>query len=650
MSQSASSDLFASNIAALRSICHTALVDAVLALPAHQAIQGGDPLTPLQRADGTHLYAHSPEENATAQILDFRKSPTRFFTTMRSVPPDSQQVSHSAMRKILSGMQGQFLNAEPDPSAGHMICLGIGSGHHIPILLDGFPFFDLIVLEPNLGYFLHSLYSIDWAGIIAELQSRGGTLTVLAGRSPLELAQAAVLPIRSKHFAMLDGMYVFVHYRDDAMERTIAELKSLLPVIEGNDGFFEDEQIMLRQAVETETEFDHYLLYDKTDRGLKEIPVFVVGAGPSLDDTIADIKRNRDNVVLMSCSTSLRPLLKAGLIPDFHAEVENTEDAATIVQDAASDFDISQIVLLATNTVRADVLQPFERKVLYWREAVVPSRLFSSHEEHLNLAGPTAANLAIRAGVSMGFYEFYLFGIDMGARDPSQHHASDSIYYDRDDAYWTSGAQMEPFTLPIPGNMRETVYTNRSFLFCKMFFDRLFQLFPNHFFFNCADGARFDCCPPISSKDVTALPPAQSRAAFVQNCLDQMDNIGAGQAITPALLSRYHAYLEAWFEEAFAITNAVTVASTQTLIQRFQPILAPASSDNSYSVDAAAKGLLTGTVLSILQFGYFLERRVDQAEREKFQTLFRAAFVDALSDMKVQSLRLADELISLTSE
>ena len=48
----------------------------------------------------------------------------------------------------------------------------------------------------------------------------------------------------------------------------------------------------------------------------------IVGAGPSLDDSLAALARSRDRAVVLAADTALRPLLAAGIRPDIVAAVD----------------------------------------------------------------------------------------------------------------------------------------------------------------------------------------------------------------------------------------------------------------------------------------------------------------------------------------
>ena len=596
--------LLARNLDILRRMGNADIADRVAAMPA--ALAPGVFLRP----DGSALYQPDERTYVAAQLHEFAATPKRHFLSIRGAPHASPQIAHRAMREMMEGLQGRSINPLPDLDSGFLLSFGLGRGGHLMPLVENFSFQDFIVLEPNLDYIRRCLRETDWSELADTLQRRDMRLHLLHDPDPVELARRILVPIRSRNLPRLDGMFVFTHYRDTTMDPVIAEVQTILPIIEANDGFFEDEQKMLKHAVVNCLTNPHHVLFDKAGRSLKEIPVFVAGAGPSLDDSLEDIRRNRENVILVSCSTSLRPLLANGLKPDFHVEVENTADCLTIVEDAAGMHDLSDIIFLGTNTVPPEVPAHFGHSILYWRETVVPSRLFSTLDQHLNLAGPSVANLAIRAFLSMGFYEFYLFGIDMGSRDPSQHHSKSSIYYDRQDDYWNSGARMEPFAIPQPGNMRDTVYTNASFLLCKLYLDRLFLYFRNHFFFNCSDGVRLARAPAVNPKQINAMTPETPRATLIHACLSELENSDPGRHVPVERLQAYAGKLEDWFDEALSVAGSERLGTSRDLAGAFQPLLGFSSTEALFSVDSAAKGMCTGTVGSILQFGHFLERRL----------------------------------------
>ncbi len=62
--------------------------------------------------------------------------------------------------------------------------------------------------------------------------------------------------------------------------------------------------------------------YQLVDVIPRDIPAIVVAAGPSLDKNIQDLKLAQNKAFIIAVDTALRPLLKAGIVPDMFAMVD----------------------------------------------------------------------------------------------------------------------------------------------------------------------------------------------------------------------------------------------------------------------------------------------------------------------------------------
>jgi len=54
-------------------------------------------------------------------------------------------------------------------------------------------------------------------------------------------------------------------------------------------------------------------------------PAFVVGAGPSLDRNVEELRRAQGRSIILACDTAFKPLLKAGVRPDFVLSIDGSE-------------------------------------------------------------------------------------------------------------------------------------------------------------------------------------------------------------------------------------------------------------------------------------------------------------------------------------
>lgn len=96
------------------------------------------------------------------------------------------------------------------------------------------------------------------------------------------------------------------------------------------------------------------------------VPALVVGAGPSLDRNIANIAHYRDRVVVIAADTSLRPLLAAGIEPDFVVATDPTETNARHLTDLPP---CDRTHLVAEGSVDPESLPHFEGRTFFFRIA-----------------------------------------------------------------------------------------------------------------------------------------------------------------------------------------------------------------------------------------------------------------------------------------
>lgn len=90
----------------------------------------------------------------------------------------------------------------------------------------------------------------------------------------------------------------------------------------------------------------------------------VTGAGPSLDRLLPKIKNHRDSLIIVAVDTSLRPLLAAGIDPDFVVAVDPSEVNARHLVDVGRE---SRAWFIGELSLPAAVFETFEGRVAAFR-------------------------------------------------------------------------------------------------------------------------------------------------------------------------------------------------------------------------------------------------------------------------------------------
>ena len=594
---------------------------------------------------GSALYPGGAEAYAQGQVDAFRANPVRRISYAVSnflFSPDqtdaegrfmprpldgeglAQRLTAENPDSIAAGFAGSLLRhtdgAEldwfPDPGAGHLIVFGLGLGLHVPMLVDALDVRDVVIVDPYPEFLLHSLSAVDWAGLVAVLNRRGGALTFLFGNEAPVLAAGVQEVMRRAQYARIDGAYMFEHYQAAPLPDTIRQVQERGPLMELSKGFFEDELRMMSQTVwNLAAGTGRYL--DPRRENRSGCPAAVIlGSGPSADRGIPHVERLvRQGAALFTVGTGLSVALEHGLTPDCHFEIENE---GTILDglDALTDkFDLKRVALFGSWTVAPSNVAYFGSATFYFRDTNSGTRLFADPDEAVYLSGPTVANLACRFAIAVGIPAAYLFGVDLGSRDPEVHHSQRSLYSTLDSEFWQTGRGMDLLEIEAPANLGGTAYTSRQFLLTRTTFEGLFRYFSGTRFYNCSDGILLPGAEPLPPETAN-LPPGTAGTVF------SADDFAVPYRTSDFAdrLDGFKQALDAWHRD-FNDVLAGCGDDLDRLIDGTLPLIRLADDSRSHGADAAVHVTFSGSLLSMMQMAYALHRRLPEARRPEFMRL-----------------------------
>ncbi|WP_425406138.1 6-hydroxymethylpterin diphosphokinase MptE-like protein [Hwanghaeella sp.] len=599
----------------------------------------------------TRLYADGAAAFAAGQVARFLAKPSRLYVN----PPalDSDWVKgEKPFYEALIDRFGPLPDPEgggPGVDAGALVSFGVGLGLHIPLLLKSIAVRDLFLAEQFPEFVSLSLRVTDWAEVIAGLEAKGGRLHLYLDTSPIVLAARVFEGLRRHCALTMDGSYGLRHYASPVLDEAHRQFSAMLPTLGSSHGFVEDECLMLRNAAGVMGQAGVKIAPPR-DAVPQSLPAMIVGSGPSLDKSIDHIRRLRDQALLISGGTALSALLAHGLTPDLHCEVENVEDIHTVITGVADRYDIRDIPLLCPVTVDPRIPPHFRQVAAFFREGLTPTLLFGRAVGPWNHAGPTVTNLAMRAAVWAGARRVYLFGVDMGAAEKDKHH-SDASYYaweraGKDGDYWRSGANMDRFDIPVSGNFRETVFTNKTFLFNKSFFSTFAAAHPGISVHNCSDGARIEGTAPCPPQDLEFGSTDGNPAGVISGLIDALPSISA--VLQPhereTVLSAYAAELTDWRTEALSVLNEQT--GLDAVIERFHGLVL--QGQGKYKAASACYG---GTMSLMLHYAFAHFRRLRSEERPAFDAACREVLRERISWMgKLTDAALRDAAHAAVSD
>lgn len=558
---------------------------------------------------GRRLYPTGAEPFAARQVAEFIDNPQCLSLQPALPPTDRSLISDRAIRSLHNQFASKMDRQQRDPDllAGYLSMFGLGLGLQILPLLQRLNVRHLIVADQTPAFLALSMQAIEWRDVIEAVRSKGGRIQFLFDDDPVALANKVYDVMRGPDQGLLDGSYVFGHYRTPVLEAALSHFMGTMRVIGDSTGFFEDECLMLKNASEVLSAEPRPILIQAAGEASCP-PAIVVGSGPSIDADIEEIRRLRDGCLLISGGTGLGVLLEAGIKPDFHCEIENVSDILTVNKTASDRYGVAGIHLIAAATVDPGVVSLYDNTTIVLRDVLSSTRLFGNESLVLPMAGPTVTHLACRSAMAFGAPQIYLFGVDLGAVQSDRHHSQASIYNQTDDPYWKGGAAMEKLTIPIRGNFRDEVFTSREFEFARLYFSTLASLNPGHTFYNCSDGVRIDGALPKQAHTIS-LP---SVSADPEALISALPQLSVRPERIDAIMADLGVEMSALAPKLAGLGGRNVGSDMAVLNDALQDVLAGSDGNDPHST---ARFMMSGTSQMILQAGNSLYGRVSPGRR-----------------------------------
>ncbi len=521
------------------------------------------------------------------------------------------------------------------PRESHvLVVFGIGLGLHVAPVMEFCQARIVLLIEPNLEFLHHSLHVTEWHVLFEQAEERGAKLCFVVEQSSDAIASEGRNLLRTHNPVLLDGIYFYRHYRSAVLDQAKERVRHELFLSLSGLGFFEDELVMTDNATANLCRGDVEILSEFQPS--RPEPVFIVGSGPSVEGDLDFIGANRDKAVVISLGTAIRVLMKRGIRPDFHVELENGEGTLETLGHSTKELDLAGVCLIASLTVQPRIPPMFERRLLFFREKVSSTLLFAEGFGVLQPAGPTVGNTALISAVRLGFREIFLLGVDMGSKDGERFHARESVY-----GLGLKSENASPSRV-FPGNFGGEVTGEVIFNWSRKVLETVIGTFRTVTVYNCSDGTRIAGAIPKVSRAIHLDNPPIDRAAFGRSL---------GKAVRRFDLERLKtiwsaAGLPAQMERAFA---------------RIDEIMAAAAADPEPSMDwlhevfdfvspeggngLVADTYLSGTLCLCIGSLNWYDRRIASPDcRYRYRRLAIEVFRDLLADLKQRLEAFHDEI------
>ena len=483
---------------------------------------------------GKYVYDRPAELFATEEMTSYLKKPQLLNLDFKHKVDEEIIYEHEKKLKHLYtkrvGEVGRQFKNSGDGRIDFFCMFGVGLGYQITELFKEKKILNFLLCEPSDDIFFAMLHCVDLKSLVEHCKNQDGKLMLVVGKNAVDsIKQISIFFKRTGSF-YLNRMALYRHYVSD----TTTEIYNIIAAEayrwSSGWGFMEDEIIGLAHTiinVDSGYKFCKKPAFFVNSHAKK--PVFLIGNGPSLDSAIPFLKEHQKDIIIVSCGTSLKALLKNNIKPDIHVENERPVGLIPFVeaieeQQQSSNIKLKDIQIVGLNTVHPDLLAKFKNPLLLNKYYDAGASLIDLEDKkqvyvaplHTN---PTCTNTGMGVIASLGFEKVYLIGTDYGYVSIDHHHSKDSIFYDTDFELKEMMNKRMTADLEVKGNFRDSVLTTHVFDASKAQVEALLKKNPQIKSYNCSDGAYIDGSQPLHIEALGEMEAFDDKAIFMESLL-----------------------------------------------------------------------------------------------------------------------------------
>ena len=308
----------------------------------------------------------------------------------------------------------------------------------------------------------------------------------------------------------------------------------------------------------------------------QDIPFILIGAGPSLDESIDFLRKVQNRAIIVCSNSSFRKLINSGIRPNLVV----TADPMSPTLAGFQNVDLSDVPLACPFSAYPEIVRRFSGRIISW---VTFSPLIDVLKDSQGLSPGTpimeqgtVSGCALDISRLLGCEKVLFIGQDMCVRKDGKYYTDDSAYADSG-SHFTD--KIEGHRLP--GNTTdEVVVEGRLFVYLKTF-EKFIQEHPNVHYRNLARaGVKVEGAPYINFDEAIDWIGVQSSN---QRFEEEVKKILSSQVPCPSLPDTYFRtkrYAENLLEQTLSLA-----IKTELLPEKLQ--------GSNYLNNKALKNLLT---------------------------------------------------------
>lgn len=389
--------------------------------------------------------------------------------------------------------EGVTFEAAPcNPHPFYLCLFGLGLGTSVPELLEAMKPRVTMIAEMDVDLIYFSMFLVDWEELFTKVHEWKGKVLFLVETDPGQIFREITGRILTEGLIGIDGLVSVVHtpcappLRVAATELFSERMVQAISFL----GFAVDEFNMVKNSTRNLASGKRRVLNKIKEE--MELPVIIVGSGPSVEDTIPFIKENADKAIIIAGGSAATVLMHHGIKPDFQCNLERDREVLLMHQQIAEKYDMSDVYGVLSTTCWPGVDAYFKDTIYFFRAPLAPVAIFAeTDDEILPREGPMVVNLAFSFATKLRAKEIYLCGVDMGSVDPRRSARSTL-------AAWNS---VRNLTIPVRGNFGRTIFTDIYLLRQKTHLED--QIRSNGVrTYNLSNGAKIEGAIPLRMHEV----------------------------------------------------------------------------------------------------------------------------------------------------
>lgn len=230
----------------------------------------------------------------------------------------------------------------------------------------------------------------------------------------------------------------------------------------------------------------------------EDVPFVLVGAGPSLDESIDFLKKIKDKAIIVSSNSPFRKLINAGIEP--HLVVTADPMAPTLAGFENLNYD-HEVPMACPFSAYPEIVSRFSGRILTWStfNPIVDyvKDTLGKKEGTKILEKGTVSGCVLDISKLFGCKRVYFVGQDMCVRDDGRYYSDDTSYSDSGAHYASSNKGQR-----LPGNTQEKVLVEgRLFVYLKTF-EQFIKESPDVEYINlCRTGVRIEGAPYMDQNE-----------------------------------------------------------------------------------------------------------------------------------------------------